>query len=396
VLAVGAVHQRLVDEGRRTNVSIIVDADEPREAHDFACLLAYGADAICPRLALETIAALAADDKLGGGPPDGCRGAAPLPRRDRGRRSEDHVEDGHRRRVVVPWRPALRGGRPCPDVVDLCLTGTPSVVGGVGFAELEREILERQGARALENPGYVKFRKGGEPHATSPPVVDALKQAAHALRRRDYERFADLVNGRAPLELRDLLELAETTPAPVDDVEPAESIVRRFSGGAMSHGSLSAEAHETVARAFNSLGARSNSGEGGEDPARFRTDANSRIKQVASGRFGVTPEYLAFADELQIKIAQGSKPGEGGQLPGHKVTAEIARLRHTQGRRRADLAPAAPRHLLHRGPRPARLRPQAGESARCGLGEARFLGRRRRRRSRRREGTRGRDPHRRR
>ena len=133
------------------------------------------------------------------------------------------------------------------------------------------------------------------------------------------------------MELRDLLELVPAAePVPLDEVEPAESIVQRFSAGGMSHGALSAEAHETIAIAFNNLRARSNCGEGGEDPARFRTERNSRIKQVASGRFGVTPEYAAFADELQIKIAQGSKPGEGGQLPGHKVSAEIARLRHTQ------------------------------------------------------------------
>src|SRR5437763_2601137 len=131
------------------------------------------------------------------------------------------------------------------------------------------------------------------------------------------------------MELRDLLELAPATSVPLEEVEPVESIVRRFSSGGMSHGALSAEAHETVAIAFNRLGARSNSGEGGEDRERFRTDRNSRIKQVASGRFGVTPEYAVFAEELQIKMAQGSKPGEGGQLPGHKVAAEIARLRHT-------------------------------------------------------------------
>src|SRR5438034_3573315 len=223
------------------------------------------------------------------------------------------------------------------DIVDTCLTGTPSSIGGIGFAELEREALERQRGNELENPGYVKFRKGGEPHATNPPVVESLQAAAHALRRavngagwETYERFSTLVNGRSPLELRDLLDLAPQTPVPLDAVEPVESIVRRFSSGGMSHGSLSAEAHETVAIAFNRLGARSNCGEGGEDPDRFRTERNSRIKQVASGRFGVTPEYLAFADELQIKIAQGSKPGEGGQLPAAKVSPEIARLRHTE------------------------------------------------------------------
>src|SRR5690606_6728510 len=146
-----------------------------------------------------------------------------------------------------------------------------------------------------------------------------------------------LVEGRAPLELHDLLELVEApTPVPLAEVEPVEAIVARFTTGAMSHGALSREAHENLARAMNLLGARSNCGEGGEDPARFRTrgrgrdDTNSRIKQVASGRFGVTPEYLAFAAEIQIKVAQGSKPGQGGQLPGHKVSAEIARLRHIQ------------------------------------------------------------------
>jgi glutamate synthase (ferredoxin) len=185
-------------------------------------------------------------------------------------------------------------------------------------------------------------------------VVESLKEAAaaHALRKavngggwQLYERFAALVNGRGALELRDLLELRAADPVPLDDVEPAEEIVRRFSGGGMSHGSLSEEAHRTVALAFNRLGGRSNSGEGGEDPARFRTDSNSRIKQVASGRFGVTPEYLAFADELQIKIAQGSKPGEGGQLPSHKVTEEIARLRHTQ--QGVELISPPPHHDIY-------------------------------------------------
>jgi glutamate synthase (ferredoxin) len=332
VLAVGAVHTRLVGEGRRTRVSIIVASDEPREAHDFACLLGYGADAICARLALETVAALAEDDKLGGDHP------APAEAQLRFR---DSIEDGVLKvmsKMGIADVASYRGAQLfealglASDVVELCLAGTPSAIGGIGFAELEREILARSSSSPqLENPGYVKFRKGGEPHATSPPVVETLRTAAHALRRGDYDRFAALVNDRPPLELRDLLELATVRePLALEEVESVETIVRRFSSGAMSHGSLSAEAHETVAIAFNRLGARSNSGEGGEDPARFRTDRNSRIKQVASARFGVTPEYLAFADELQIKIAQGSKPGEGGQLPGHKVTTEIARLRHTE------------------------------------------------------------------
>ena len=347
VLGVGAVHQRLVAAGARTTTSIIVITDEPREAHDFACLIGYGADAVCPRLALETVAALASEDKLGGDHPSPAEAQL---------RFRESVEDGVLKilsKMGIADIASYRGAQLfealglARDVVDLCLTGSPSEIGGIGFAELEREaLLRRLNSSQLENPGYVKYRKGGEPHATTPPVVDALQRAAHALRRRDYDRFADLVNTRPPLELRDLLELAPTgLPLDVEEVEPVETIVRRFSSGAMSHGSLSAEAHETVAIAFNRLGARSNSGEGGEDPARFRTERNSRIKQVASARFGVTPEYLAYADELQIKIAQGSKPGEGGQLPGHKVTAEIARLRHTQAG--VELISPPPHHDIY-------------------------------------------------
>jgi glutamate synthase (ferredoxin) len=338
VLAVGAAHRRLLADGIRGATSIVLVHDEPRTSHDAACLLGYGADAVCPRLALETVAALAAADKLGGDRPSAAEAQL---------RYRDAVEDGVLKimaKMGIADVASYRGAQLfdalglASDVVDCCLTGTPTQIGGVGFAELERELLARRSARQLENPGYVKFRKGGEPHATNPDVVDSLQSAAHSLRRAvngagwdAYRRYAALVNERGPMELRDLVEpVVAARGVPLDEVEPAAAIVRRFSGGAMSHGSLSAQAHETVAIALNRLGAKSNSGEGGEDPARFRTDRNSRIKQVASARFGVTPEYLAFADELQIKIAQGSKPGEGGQLPAHKVTAEIARLRHTQ------------------------------------------------------------------
>jgi glutamate synthase (ferredoxin) len=345
LLAVGAVHHRLVRAGLRSRTSLAVESDEPRESHHFACLLGYGADAICPRLALETVAAMAAADKLGGDRPSP---------EEAQRRFRQAIEDGVLKvmsKMGIADVASYRGAQIFEaiglsrELVDRCFTGTPSPVGGIGFAELEQEALarlaeSRQSAPRLENPGYVKFRKGGEPHATSPDVVEALHEtaAAHALRRAvngggwsQYERFSGLVRERRPLELRDLMRLRPSgPPVPLDEVEPAASIVRRFSGGAMSHGALSAEAHETVAIAMNSIGARANTGEGGEDPDRYRSERNSPIKQVASGRFGVTPEYLAFAEEIQIKIAQGSKPGEGGQLPGHKVTAEIARLRHTQ------------------------------------------------------------------
>jgi glutamate synthase (ferredoxin) len=345
LLALGAVHHQLVRAGLRSRASILVESDEPRESHHFACLLGYGADAICPRLALETVAAQAAADKLGADrpPPDEAQ-----------RRFREAIEDGVLKimsKMGISEVASYRGAQIfetvglAPEVVDRCFPGTPSPVGGIGFAELEREGHARHAeayARAarLQNPGYVKFRKGGEPHATTPEVVEALHEtaAAHALRRAvngagwtQYERFASLVNERRPLELRDLLEpVPAGPPVPLAEVEPVEAIVRRFSGGAMSHGALSAEAHETVAIALNSIGARANTGEGGEHPSRYRSERNSSIKQVASARFGVTPEYLAFADELQIKIAQGSKPGEGGQLPAHKVTPEIAALRHTQ------------------------------------------------------------------
>jgi glutamate synthase (ferredoxin) len=345
LLAVGSAQRRLVERGLRARASIVVASDEPRESHHFACLLGYGADAICPRLALETLAAQAAADRIGGDRPSPAEAQL---------RFRQAVEDGILKvmsKMGISDLASYRGAQLfdtlglAREVVEACFPGTAAPVGGIGFDELERESLERLVAaspetRRLENPGYVKVRKGGEPHATSPEVVDALQKvaAAHALRRAvksegraEYARFAELVNNRQPLELRDLLEpVAGERPIPVDEVEPAASILARFSSGGMSHGSLSAEAHETIAIAFNRLGARSNCGEGGEDRERFRDARNSRIKQVASGRFGVTPEYAAFADELQIKIAQGSKPGEGGQIPGTKVTAEIAALRHTQ------------------------------------------------------------------
>ena len=346
LLAVGTVHHALIQSRLRSRVSILVESDEPRESHHFACLLGYGADIVSPRLALETVAAMSAADRLGGDRPSPDEAQ---------RRFKEAMEDGVLKimaKMGISDVASYRGAQIfeaiglAPALVDRCFPGTPCSIGGIGFAELERELLARHAAAhgerpLLENPGYVKFRKGGgELHATNPEVVEALHEtaAAHALQKAVngggwnlYERFAGLVNGRRPLELRDLLEpVSAELPVPLEEVERAESIVRRFSGGAMSHGALSAEAHETVAIALNSIGARANTGEGGEDPARYRNERNSAIKQVASGRFGVTPEYLAFAEELQIKIAQGSKPGEGGQLPDHKVSVEIARLRHTQ------------------------------------------------------------------
>jgi glutamate synthase domain-containing protein 2/glutamate synthase domain-containing protein 1/glutamate synthase domain-containing protein 3 len=351
LFATAAVHHRLVRAGMRGLATLVVESDEPRETHHFACLLGFGAEAICPRLALETVAHAAAEDRLGGDHP-------PVPEAQL--HYKKAIEDGVLKimsKMGISDVASYCGAQIFEaigldgDLVESAFPGTPWTVGGVTLADLERETLERAESAAaarpkLENPGYVKFRKGGEPHETNPDVVDALhravrledKAAAHKLRKavlsegwEAYSEFAELVNGRAPMEVRDLLDfVAAPQPVPLDEVEPAEEIVKRFSAGGMSHGALSAEAHQAIAQAFNNLGARSNSGEGGEDPGRYRTNRNSRIKQIASGRFGVTAEYAAFASELQIKVAQGSKPGEGGQLPGHKVSDEIARLRHTK------------------------------------------------------------------
>ena len=346
ILALSAVHSRLVEAGLRTRCSLLVESDEPRDTHAIACLLGFGADAICPRLALETVAQLAANDRIGGDRPGPDEAQ---------RRLLAAFEEGVLKvmsKMGIADVASYRGAR-LFDAVGLDRTlcreylgGTPSALGGARLDRFEREALERLDASRgekpqLENPGYFKYRKGGERHATDPDVVAALQEAvagAHALRaatrgdRSDlYDRFAEVVNGRDPLEPRDLLELVPAgPPIPLDEVEPASAIVRRFSSGAMSHGALSAEAHETVAIALNRLGGRANSGEGGESPDRFGDERNSKIKQVASGRFGVSAEYAVSAEELQIKIAQGSKPGEGGQIPAHKVTEEIARLRKTR------------------------------------------------------------------
>jgi glutamate synthase domain-containing protein 2/glutamate synthase domain-containing protein 1/glutamate synthase domain-containing protein 3 len=371
LLATGGVHHHLIATGHRAEVSLIVIADDVRDVHAVACLLGCGADAICPQLALETVAADADASE-----------DSDLVSPEAQERFQAALEDGVLKvmsKMGIATIDSYRGAQIYEsiglgqEVVATCLTGMPSVIGGVGWDALGEDVLTRHAsagwdgvaAPELPNPGYYRdLKRGGDYHTHNKGVVDALQAhslrpvadlleppppgvdmaTAHLLQRAIragstglYETFAQLVNSRPPTEVRDLLELVPTgPPVPIDEVEPAAAIAQRFSTGAMSHGSLSAEAHETLAEAMNLLGGRSNCGEGGEDPYRFRTrgrpkgDKNSRIKQIASGRFGVTPEYCAFADELQIKVAQGSKPGEGGQLPGHKVSDEIARLRHTQ------------------------------------------------------------------
>ncbi|MGH2772498.1 MAG: glutamate synthase-related protein, partial [Actinomycetota bacterium] len=224
------------------------------------------------------------------------------------------------------------------EVIDKYFTGTPSPMDGIGLTEIAEDVLARHRdafgesrKTGLQNTGYFKHHGKGEYHATNPTVVDALHEAVKSGDWEQYHTFAELVNERVPTEPRDLLKFVPAgDPVPLEEVEPAEAITARFSTGAISHGAIGAEAHETLAIAMNMIGGKANSGEGGEAPERYRNEKRCKVKQVASGRFGVTPEYAAFAEELQIKVAQGSKPGEGGQLPGHKVSDEIARLRHTQ------------------------------------------------------------------
>jgi glutamate synthase (ferredoxin) len=368
-LAAGAVHHALLRAGRRAMASIVVDSDEPRESHHVACLLTNGADAVCPRLVLESVVDLAANGRLGGGV------SAPDAQKNYFAALQDGVLkimskmgistlDSYRGAQIIE---AMGLGQ---DVIDLCFSGVGSILGGLSFDDIATDAFARHSAAhtmapKLANTGFIKYKAGGEYHAINPDVVEALHTtiglkddasltevggqepaeaavttlemvAAHALQKAArgddtaYGRFTSLVNERPPAEPRDLLDLVPSDgPVPLEEVEPASAIASRFSTGAMSHGALSAEAHETLSVALNMIGGMANTGEGGEDPARYRDERNSGIKQIASGRFGVTPSYLAFARELQIKMAQGSKPGEGGQIPGKKVTEEIARLRHT-------------------------------------------------------------------
>ncbi|WP_370324648.1 glutamate synthase large subunit [Euzebya sp.] len=346
VLAVGAVHHALIRAQLRTRTSLIAETDDARDTHSYACLLGYGADAICPRLALESMARLADEGRVGRDNPSAGEVQELLKRAaEQGvlkimSKMGISTVDAYRAAQVFE---AVGLG---PDVIDAALVGTPSTLGGVGLAELAADVLARHAEAhpetgSLPSHGRYKYKRGGESHATNPDVVSALHRAV-GLEEPDgdrgaaYAAYAELVSSRPPTAPRDLLEwVPAAEPLPLDEVEPVSSITQRFFTGAMSLGALSPEAHETLAIAMNAVGGFSNCGEGGEDPARFASrgtavDRNSKVKQVASGRFGVTPRYLAFADELQIKMAQGSKPGEGGQLPGHKVSALIARLRHTQ------------------------------------------------------------------
>jgi glutamate synthase (NADPH/NADH) large chain len=329
-LAVGAVHQGLLRASERPNANIIIETGSARDPHQYAVLLGLGATAIYPYLAFQSINQQQETGALEGDP---------IQLRKNYRRG---IRKGLLKilsKMGICTMASYRGSQLfeavglAPGVVELCCPKVASKVGGAGFAELETDLSKLAGlawteqARPMRD-GIYRYMHGGEQHAYNPDVVLQLQQAVASGDWADYRKFADLVNLRPTLAIRDLLALKPADePLPLSKVERENALFPRFDTAAMSIGALSPEAHESLAVAMNRLGGRSNSGEGGEDPVRFNTDRNSRIKQVASGRFGVNAHYLVNADVLQIKVAQGAKPGEGGQLPGHKVTLEIAALR---------------------------------------------------------------------
>lgn len=337
LLATGAVHHHLVATGLRCRANVVVETGAARGAHAIACLVGVGATAVYPYLAYQTIAALGRSGVVAG-----KIGNAPA---ELGRSYRRGIKKGLLKilsKMGISTIASYRGAQLfeivglADEVVSLCFPGVPSRIQGAGFAELEAEAraLAAQAWSPLAElavGGRHKLVVGGESHMFNPDVINSLQQSVRSGDAADYRIYAGHVDSRAPATLRDLLQLREAaTPLPMDAVEPAEAILTRFDSAGMSLGALSPEAHEALAIAMNRLGGRSNSGEGGEDPARHGTEKRSKIKQVASGRFGVTPEYLVNAEVLQIKIAQGAKPGEGGQLPGHKVNATIAALRHAR------------------------------------------------------------------
>ena len=341
LLAVGAVHQRLIREGIRAQTGLIVETAEPREVHHFAALFGYGAACVNPYLAFAAVRRLAADGTVSCGATEAV---------DNYIRA---VTKGLLKVLSKMGISTLQGYRGAqifeavglaPEVIQRCFDGTASRIGGAGFAVLAEETLLRHRA-AFARPcdatpfpagGAHQWWKDGECHRWSPEAIAFLRKAVRNNDAESYRRFARSITERAdnPITLRDTLRFRQARAIPLEEVEPAERILRRFATGAMSFGSLSKSAHETIAIAMNRIGGKSNTGEGGEDPARFSPLPNgdlarSAVKQVASGRFGVTTNYLVNADEIQIKICQGAKPGEGGQLPGHKVSEVIARTRYT-------------------------------------------------------------------
>ncbi|MEY4064569.1 MAG: glutamate synthase large subunit [Pseudomonadota bacterium] len=345
LLATASLHHHLIRTGKRKLCSLVVESGEPREVHHFALLLGYGAAAICPYLALDS---LTHGSRADGFHPE-------IHPDERRKHFFKAINDGILKimaKMGISTLQSYRGAQLFEavgldeDLISTHFTWTACRVAGRSMFDFEQDVRERhqtafKGRNAdphagLPASGTYRWLREGETHLHSPEMVVHLQNASSLNSREEFRKFCEAIDTNAqPVHLRSLFSLRSARkPVPLDEVEDVRSIVKRFSTGAMSFGSLSREAHETIAVAMNRIGAKSNSGEGGEDPARQTIDPkgdrrNSAIRQVASARFGVTMDYLVHADELQIKIAQGAKPGEGGQLPGHKVDVEIARVRHS-------------------------------------------------------------------
>ncbi|MCG8602279.1 MAG: glutamate synthase large subunit [Verrucomicrobiales bacterium] len=350
LLAVGAVHRHLGDAKKRMKTSIIIDTAEARDTHQMACLIGFGATAICPWLAHETIRELV--EKNAKKKFDGVALEKALTNYHKA------LEKGVLKilsKMGISVLNSYQGAQIfeavgiADGVIDRCFPGTPSQIAGVGFYEIGAESIARHtaayseavpnddGELVLGDPGHFRFRRDGEVHAISGGVIKNFHTFVKSGDPDDYEGYLEQLKLNQPHALHDLFELVpnDQGPIPIDEVEPIENVRRRFTTAAMSLGAISPEAHETLAIAMNRIGGKSDSGEGGEEPRRFKPYpngdwGNSKIKQVASGRFGVSAQYLMSAEEIEIKMAQGAKPGEGGQLPGHKVNGLIARLRNTQ------------------------------------------------------------------
>ncbi|XVF53410.1 hypothetical protein PTKIN_Ptkin05aG0097500 [Pterospermum kingtungense] len=356
LLAVGAVHHHLVKKLERTRVGLIVESAEPREVHHFCTLVGFGADAICPYLAIEAIWRLQVDGKI---PP---KSSGEFHSKDELVKKYFKASNYGMMKVLakmgISTLASYKGAQIFEalglsfEVIDKCFAGTPSRVEGATFEMLARDALHLHElafpsralapgsaeAVALPNPGDYHWRKGGEVHLNDPLAIAKLQEAARSNSVAAYKEYAKRIHElNKTCNLRGMLKFKEAeVKIPLDEVEPASEIVKRFCTGAMSYGSISLEAHTTLAIAMNTIGGKSNTGEGGEQPSRMEPLPNgsmnpkrSAIKQVASGRFGVSSYYLTNADELQIKMAQGAKPGEGGELPGHKVIGDIAVTRNS-------------------------------------------------------------------
>jgi len=330
VMATGAVHHYLVDHGLRCDTNIVLDTGAIRDPHQIAVAIGFGATAVYPYLVYEVLDDMIRTNELQGDP----------------RQLHKNYRRGMNKglfkimsKMGISTIASYRGAQLfeavglADEVVNLCFKGVPSRIQGAGFRHFHEELQALgqtawKPRKSIQQGGYLKYVHGGEYHSYNPDVVTSLQDAVQNGDEARYRDYANYVNSRPIATIRDLFELTSDRKAiPMSEVEPAEALFKRFDTAAMSLGALSPEAHESLAIAMNELGGRSNSGEGGEDPKRYGTNRRSKIKQVASGRFGVTPAYLMSADVLQIKVAQGAKPGEGGQLPGGKVNKLIAELR---------------------------------------------------------------------